>query len=74
MEKLPKEHSYQKEEKKEKDDELPLKYMKTSDLQHILSAMRTLTGALCDNDHDWERSSLVKMSGMVSTGPYSDIL
>jgi hypothetical protein len=36
MEKLAKELSYQKEEKKEKDEAPPLKYMKTSDLQHIL--------------------------------------
>jgi hypothetical protein len=73
MEKLAKELSYQKEEKKEKDEEPPLKYMKTSDLQHILSAMRTLTGEFCDTDHDWERSALAKMSGMLSVGPYSEI-
>ena len=52
--KLSKELSYQKEEKKERDEEPPLKYMKTSNLQHILSAMRTLTGELCDVEHDWE--------------------
>jgi hypothetical protein len=54
MEKVSKELSYQKEEKKENNEEPPLKYMKTSDLQHILSAMRTLTGYLCDSDHYWE--------------------
>jgi len=74
MEKLAKELSYQKEEKKEKDEEPPLKYMKTSNLQHILPVMRILTGELCDTDHDWKRSVLVKMSGMVSTGTYSEIL
>lgn len=52
VEKLAKELSYKKEEKKEKAEEPPLKYMKTSDLQHVLSAMRTLTGELCDTDHD----------------------
>ena len=55
VEKLTKELSYQKEEKKEKDEESPLKYMKTSDLQYALSAMRTITGEICDTDHDWER-------------------
>jgi len=74
MEKLAKELNYQKEEKKEKDEEPPLIYMKTSDLQHILLDMKTLTGELCDTDHDWKRSALAKMSGMVSTGPYSEIL
>jgi hypothetical protein len=54
MEKLSKELNKQKEEKKEKDEEPPLKYMKRSDLQHIFSAMGTLTGELCDTDHDWE--------------------
>jgi len=68
-----KELSYQKEEKKEKDEEPPLKYMKKSNLQY-LSAMRTITGELCDTDHDWERSVLVKMSGMMSTGPSSEVL
>jgi hypothetical protein len=74
MEKLAKELSYKKAKKKEKDEEPPPKYIKNSDLQHILSVMMTLTGDLWDPDHDWERSALAKMSGMVSTGPYSEIL
>jgi hypothetical protein len=57
MENLVKELSYQKEEKKEKDEDSPLKCMKTSNLQHIIAAMKTLTGELCDNDHDWERGA-----------------
>jgi hypothetical protein len=46
--------------------------MKTSDLQHILSAMETME--LCEIDHNWERSAKVKRSVMVSIGPYSEIL
>jgi len=45
----------QKKRELEKDDGKPLpKCMKMSDVQHILSAMDTLTDELCDNDHDWE--------------------
>jgi hypothetical protein len=38
------------EEEKEK-DEPPLKSMKTSNLQYILSAMETVTDELCETDH-----------------------
>lgn len=48
--------------------------MKTSNLQHILSAMETLTDELSEIDHDWEQSAKVRMSVIVSTGPYSEIL
>jgi len=55
LEELDTELSQQKERESEKEDEKPLpKCMKMSDVQHILSAMDTLTDELCDNDHDWE--------------------
>jgi len=46
----------QEEEEKVKEEEPPLKCMKTSDLQHSFSAMETLTDKLCDTDHDWEQN------------------
>ena len=42
------------EEEKEKDEEPLLKCMKTSNLQHILSATGTLNDEICDNGHSWE--------------------
>jgi hypothetical protein len=44
---------YKKEEEKEKDEE-PLKSVKTSHLQCILSAMETLSDELSEIDHGWE--------------------
>ena len=65
----------QKKRELEKDDGKPLpKCMKMSDVQHILSAMDTLTDELCDNDHDWEWTVKVKKTVMISLGPYSEIL
>jgi len=37
-----------------KDEESPLKCMKTSNLQHILPAKETLSEGLCDADHNGE--------------------
>ena len=54
LEEMAKELSQQKEEENEKDEEPPLKCMKTSNLQCILSAMETLTDEICDNAHSWE--------------------
>ena len=42
LEEQAKEIRKQKEEKKEKDEESPLKFLKTSDLQCVLPAMDTL--------------------------------
>jgi hypothetical protein len=42
LDKQAKEIRQQKEKKNEKDEEFLLKYMKTSDLQYVLSAMDTL--------------------------------
>jgi hypothetical protein len=61
-------------EEKEKDREPPLKFVKTSDLQRIISAMKTLNDELCETDHDWQRIAKVERSLMVSIGPYFDIL
>jgi len=55
-----KELSQQKEEEKEKEEQPPLKYMKTSDLQHSFSALETLTDELYDTHHDWEQNAKVK--------------
>jgi hypothetical protein len=44
--------------------------MKVSHLQRILSVVVTVTGELCDTDHNWEQSAKVK-SIMVYSGPYS---
>ena len=75
LEELDTELSQQKERESEKEDEKPLpKCMKMSDVQHIISAMDTLTDELCDNDHDWEWTAKVKKTIMISLGPYSEIL
>ena len=75
LEELDTELSQQKERESEKEDEKPLpKCMKMSDVQHILSAMDTLTDELCDNNHDWEWTAKVKKTIMISLGPYSEIL
>ena len=62
------------EEEKEKDEERLLKCMKTSNLQHILSATGTLNDEICDNGHSWEWNAKVKRSIMVSIGTYSETL
>lgn len=70
MKELAKELRQQKEEK-EKDEEPPPKSIKTSNLQHILSAMEALSVELCEIDHDWEQSVNVLMA---SIGSYPEIL
>jgi hypothetical protein len=50
----------------EEREELPLREMKTSDHQRILSDIDKLTNELCEIDHDWERSASMR--------PYHDIL
>jgi DNA-binding transcriptional MerR regulator len=72
LEELHKELSQQKDEQKEKDNS-PLKSMKTSDIQRILSATETLTYEVCEIDHVSERSAKVKRRVVVSMGPYSVI-
>ncbi|XP_053572819.1 tigger transposable element-derived protein 1-like [Bombina bombina] len=74
LEELAEELIQQNEEEKDEVEEVPLKSMKTNDLQRILSAMETLTDELCEIDHDWQRSAIVKMNVMSSLVPYSDIL
>lgn len=75
LEDLDRELSQQKEKALEKEDEEPPpKCMKTSSVQHILSAMDTLTEELCDSDHDWESTVKVKRTVIISFGPYSEIL
>jgi hypothetical protein len=71
FEELDKEVSQQNEEEKEEGGE-PVKSLKTSYLQHILSAMETME--LCEIDHNWEQTAKVKKSAMVFIGPYSEIL
>jgi hypothetical protein len=61
-------------EEKEKDGEPPLKFVKTSDQQRIISAIKTLNNELCETDHDWQRIAKVESSLMVSIGSYFDIL
>ena len=46
LEDLVKELSQQKKDQKGKEEEPPLKCMKTSDIQHSFSAMETLSGEL----------------------------
>ena len=55
-----KELSQQKKEEKAKAEKSPIKYIKTSDLQHSFLALETLTDGHCDTDHDWEQSMKVK--------------
>ena len=60
LEGMVKEPSQQKQEETEKEEKSPIKYIKTSDLQHSFLAMETLTDGHCDTDHDWEQSMEVK--------------
>jgi len=46
LEDVVKELSQQKKDQKGKEEEPPLKCMKTSDIQHSFSAMETLSGEL----------------------------
>jgi hypothetical protein len=62
------------EEEEREEEELPLREMKTSDLQRILSDTDKLTDELCEIDLDWERSATVKRSVMASMRPYHEIL
>jgi hypothetical protein len=64
----------QKEEEEREEEELPLREMKTSDLQRILSDIDKPTDELCEIDHDWERSATAKRSVMSSMRPYYEIL
>jgi hypothetical protein len=60
LEDMVKELSQQKEVEKEKEEEPPLKCMKTSDLQHSVSAMENLSDELCDTGYNWEQNVKVK--------------
>jgi hypothetical protein len=74
LDKQAKEIRQQKEEKNEKDKESPLKCMKTSDLQYVLSAMDTLMMSSVKWTTSGSEVRKCKRSIMVSTGPYSEIL
>jgi hypothetical protein len=64
----------QKEEEEREEEEIPLREMMISNLQHILSDMHKLIDELCEIDHDWERSATAKRSVMASMRPYHEIL
>jgi len=59
LEDMVKELSQQKKEQKGKEEEPPLKCMKTSDLQHSFQPWRRSLMS-CDTDNDWEQNVKVK--------------
>ena len=66
--------SPQTEEKKEIVEGSALKYIETSDLQHIFSDMEILTDEFCEPDRNWERTATMKSSVTVSIDSYFESL
>jgi hypothetical protein len=54
--------SPQTEEKRENVEGSALKYILTSDLQHMFSDTEILTDEVCEPDRNWERTATMKSS------------